>query len=145
MDDFFNTINEWVEQTQSDIDNVLQTVVLLVGQSVVRLSPVDTGRFKGNWQLSIDETIDNSLIRQDPEGTQTLADIARTANRFTAGQVAYIQNHVLYGTDIEYGLYNGPTQKVTDDGYSRQAPAGVVRVTAAEFIEIVNQAVRMVK
>lgn len=145
MADFLETINDWIEQTRSDIDNVLQTVVLLIGQSVVTLSPVDTGTFKGNWQLSIGETIDNSLIRQDPTGEQTLNDIASKVTQFTAGQVAYIQNHVLYGNDLEYGLYNGPTQKVTDEGFSRQAPAGMVRVTAARFSQIVDQAVRLVK
>ena len=143
MDDFLDTIYEWVENTEASIDNVLQTVVLLIGRSVVTLSPVDTGRFRGNWQLSIDETIDNSLVRMDPEGSQTLADIARTANRFTAGQVAYIQNHVLYGNDLEHGLYNGPTAKVTDQGYSRQAPAGMVQVTEAKFLKIVDEALRL--
>ena len=143
MVDFADAINEWVEETQSHIDNALQTMVLLIGRSVVTLSPVDTGRFRGNWQLSIDETIDNSLVRYDPEGTQTLNDIARTANRFTAGQVAYIQNHVLYGNDLEHGLYNGPTAKVTEQGYSRQAPAGMVQVTEAKFLKIVEQAVKL--
>jgi hypothetical protein len=143
MDNFMDVINEWVEKVDRDIDRVLQTVVLLVGRSVVTLSPVDTGRFKGNWQMSIDETIDNSLVRYDPEGTQTLNDMARVANRFTAGQMAYIQNHVLYGTDLELGLYNGPTAKVTDDGFSRQAPAGMVSVTEAKFLSIVNEAVKL--
>lgn len=142
-DDFLDTINEWVEETESRIDNVLQTVVLLVGKSVVSLSPVDSGRFRGNWQLSIDSTIDSATLRQDPEGTQTLAEMASKVNSFTAGQVAYIQNHVLYGNDLEYGLYNGPTQKVTADGFSRQAPAGVVRITAARFRRIVEQAVQL--
>lgn len=143
MADFMDVINEWVEETESTIDNVLQTVVLLIGRQLVTLSPVDTGRFRGNWQLSIGETIDNSIIRDDPSGTETLNDIAKVANRFTAGQVAYIQNHVLYGNDLEYGLYNGPTQKVTEQGFSRQAPEGVVRITAAKFRRIVDEAVRL--
>lgn len=143
MADFMDVINEWVEETESTIDNVLQTVVLLIGRQLVTLSPVDTGRFRGNWQLSIGETVDNSLIRDDPSGNETLNDIAKVANRFTAGQVAYIQNHVLYGNDLEYGLYNGPTQKVTEQGFSRQAPEGVVRITAAKFRRIVDEAVRL--
>lgn len=127
---FLDAIYEWVEQTESNIDNSLQTMVLLIGRSLVTLSPVDTGRFKGNWQLSIDSTIDNSTLRLDPEGDAVLAEFARKINSFTAGQIAYIQNHVLYGYDLEYGS-------------STQAPDGVVRVTAAQFGRIVEEAVRM--
>lgn len=143
MADFMDTINEWIEQTENRIDDVLQTIAIKVGESVVRLSPIDTGRFRGNWQMSIDSTATSSLLRYDLNGQPTINAIASVANSFTAGQVAYIQNHVLYGTDLEYGNYNGPTAKVTDEGFSRQAPHGMVRVTEAQFLNIVNEAVRL--
>ncbi|ANA49258.1 hypothetical protein PMW_133 [Pseudomonas phage phiPMW] len=145
MDNFLDTIYEWVENTESNIDNALQTMVLLIGNSVVTLSPVDTGRFKGNWQLTIGEMAGNSLVRYDPQGTAVLNEMARTVTQFTAGQIAYIQNHVLYGNDLEHGLYNGPTQKVTEEGYSRQAPEGMVQITASKFQKIVADAVRLSK
>lgn len=143
MADFMDVINEWIEETEVRIDNVLQTIAIKVGESVVRLSPVDTGRFRGNWQMTIDNTASSSLLRYDQQGQSTINAIAAVANGFTAGQIAYIQNHVLYGDDLEYGLYNGPTAKVTDEGFSRQAPAGMVRVTEAQFLSIVNEAVRL--
>lgn len=143
MANFLDTINEWVEATEKRIDETLQTITIKVGESVIMLSPVDTGRFRGNWQLTIDSTSANSLVRYDQDGSSTLAMLAAKANSFTAGQVAYIQNHVLYGHDLEWGTYNGPTQKVTAEGFSTQAPAGMVRVTEADFIRIVNDAVRI--
>lgn len=143
MADFMDVINEWVEHTETVMDDILQTIVFKVGESVVRLSPVDTGRFRGNWQLSIDSTANSSLVRYDKDGQSTINEIASRANSFTAGQVAYIQNHVLYGNDLEYGLYNGPTSKVTDEGFSRQAPSGMVRITEMQFDSIVAEAVRL--
>lgn len=143
MADFMDVINEWVEHTETVMDDILQTIVFKVGESVVRLSPVDTGRFRGNWQLSIDSTPGSSLVRYDKDGQSTINEIASRANSFTAGQVAYIQNHVLYGNDLEYGLYNGPTSKVTDEGFSRQAPSGMVRITEMQFDSIVAEAVRL--
>lgn len=130
--DFLDTIYEWIEETETKIDDVLQTIVLKIGNSVVTLSPVDTGRFKGNWQLSIDTGTSASILRYDQEGTSTLADMAKKVNTFTAGQIAYIQNHVLYGDALEYG-------------YSPQArdPDGMVRVTEAKFLRIVDEAVRL--
>lgn len=145
MADFMDTINEWVEHTETQIDDVLQTIVFKIGESVVRLSPVDTGRFRGNWQLTIDGTSSSSLVRYDKDGQSTINEIASKANSFTAGQVAYIQNHVLYGNDLEYGLYNGPTAKVTDEGFSKQAPSGMVRITEMQFSNIVAEAVRLHK
>lgn len=143
MADFMDTINKWIETTESKIDDVLQTIAIKVGESVVTLSPVDTGRFRGNWQMTIDSPASSSLLRYDQDGHTTIAEIAAKANSFTAGQIAYIQNHVLYGNDIEYGLYNGPTSKVTDEGFSRQAPAGVLRITESQFVKIVQDAIRL--
>lgn len=132
MDNFEDQIARFIEETQQKVDDVLQTIVIQIGRTLVTLSPVDTGRFKGNWQLSIDVGTNASLLRQDPNGYATIADIASTANRFTAGQVAYIQNHLLYGNDLEYGS-------------SRQAPDGVLRVTEMRFRRIVDEAIRLHK
>lgn len=132
MVDFMDAINTWIEETEQKIDDALQTIVLKLGETVVTLSPVDTGRFKGNWQLSIDSTTSASLLRQDPDGYATLADMAKKVNSFTAGQIAYLQNHVLYGHDLEYGS-------------SKQAPDGVVRITAMRFHRIVEEAVLLHK
>jgi hypothetical protein len=130
MADFLDTITQWIEETEQRVDETLQTIVLKIGESVVTLSPVDTGRFRGNWQLGIDQTTTSSLVRMDPEGFATLSEIAQKVNTFTAGQIAYIQNHVLYGYDLEYGS-------------SMQAPDGVVRVTAQRFARIVNEAIAL--
>lgn len=145
MANFEDIVNEWVEQTEEKIDDILQTIIIKVGTMVVRLSPVDTGRFRANWHLSIDRESGVSSMSFDQEGQSTINLIASAANSFTAGQVAYIQNNVLYGNDLEWGLYNGPTQKVTADGYSTQAPSGMVRVTEAEFLNIVNEAIQLNK
>lgn len=132
MDNFEDQIARFIEETQQKVDDVLQTIVIQIGRTLVTLSPVDTGRFKGNWQLSIDAGTNASLLRQDPNGYATIAEITSTANRFTAGQVAYIQNHLLYGNDLEYGS-------------SRQAPDGVLRVTEMRFRRIVDEAIRLHK
>ncbi len=131
-DNFMDVINSWVDETEKKMDDILQTIVIMVGQSVVTLSPVDTGLFKGNWQLSIDTGTTSSLLREDQEGFEVMADITKTAKTFTAGQIAYIQNHVLYGFDLEHGS-------------SPQArdPDGMVMVTAVKFNKIVADAVRL--
>lgn len=130
MANFEDVINQWVEETQVKIDDILQDIVILIGKNVITLSPVDTGLFKGNWQLSIDSGSSGVIDRLDPSGSAALAELSSKANMFTAGQIAYIQNHLDYGYDLEYGS-------------SKQAPDGVVRVTEARFLRIVAEAVAL--
>jgi hypothetical protein len=130
MVSFEDQIARFIEETNVKIDETLQTIVLKIGRNLVTLSPVDTGRFKGNWQLSIGTGSNSSLTREDKEGSATLSEIATKVNAFSAGQIAYLQNHVLYGYDLEYGS-------------SKQAPDGVVRITEAIFTRIVNEAIAL--
>lgn len=132
MSDFFDIVNGWVEETEKTLDDVLQTIVIMVGKSVITLSPVDTGLFRGNWQLTFTGT-DGPITRLDQTGNATTAELVDRANSFTAGQVAYIQNHIHYGYDLEYG------------SSQRQAPHGMVRVTAARFNQIVKEALALHK
>ena len=127
---FEDVINRWVEETEDSVKSILQTLVFRIGNEVVRLSPVDTGRFKGNWQLTIGAPSASSLLRYDESGGITLGDMQRVVRTLTPGQVAYIQNTVAYGYDLEYGS-------------SGQAPEGMVRITQAKFAMLVNEAVRL--
>jgi len=129
---FEDVINRWVEEVEDDVKSILQTIVFRIGREVVTLSPVDTGRFKGNWQLTIGSPATGSLLRYDESGGITLSDMSRVVRTLSPGQVAYIQNTVAYGYDLEHGS-------------SKQAPYGIVNVTTSEgkFKQIVNEAVRL--
>lgn len=129
---FEDIINRWVEEVEDDVKSILQTIVFRIGREVVTLSPVDTGRFKGNWQLTIGSPATGSLLRYDESGGITLSDMSRVVRTLSPGQVAYIQNTVAYGYDLEHGS-------------SKQAPYGIVNVTTSEgkFKQIVNEAVRL--
>lgn len=140
---FSDVISEWVEAVESKMDNIFQTVVIQAGEIVVRISPVDSGLFRGNWQLVIDNETSGAISRLDTEGSSTIAAIASKANNLRAGQIAYILNHIEYGYDLENGTYRGPTAKVTEEGFSRQAPMGIVRTTPAKLKELVLQAARL--
>lgn len=128
MADFMSVIDTWIEETEQHIDRILRTLIINIGESVVELSPVDTGRFKGNWQMTVNSPATASLLRYDKSGSITLADIRAKANTFTAGEVAYIQNHVLYGHDLEYGS-------------SRQSE-GMVRITKMNFLRLLDDAIK---
>ncbi|BBP60361.1 hypothetical protein PHLH4_39510 [Pseudomonas sp. St316] len=126
---FAESLAAFVEQARGAIDDVFREVVIEIGSSVIRLSPVDTGRFKGNWQLTIGAPATHSLDSFDKAGHETIAELVSQANQLEAGQVAYIVNNLVYGIPLEYG-------------HSAQAPAGMVQITLARFQQIVLEAIR---
>lgn len=89
-------------------------IALQVLSGVVLKTPVDTGRARGNWQTTINQAPDSELLSANPigDGVAALADLPP----FVA---IYISNNVPYINRLE-------------DGYSRQAPAGMVAVTLQE-------------
>lgn len=125
---FTQQLTEFVTETEKSITDVFQQIVIKVGESVIYLSPVLTGRFRGNWQMTEGTPSNFSLIRYDPDGASTLSEIVSRAANLSAGEVAYIVNNLTYGALIETG------------NHSLQAPNGVIRVTEARFTEIVNDA-----
>ncbi|WP_024696150.1 hypothetical protein [Pseudomonas syringae] len=128
---FAETLRQFRDKALSDMDEVFRKVVIEIGSSVVRLSPVDTGRFRGNWQLTIDSPASASLDNYDKEGFETIAKMVAGAQDLTFGQTAYIVNNLIYAIPLEYG-------------HSQQALAGMVRITQERFQAIVAQALREV-
>ena len=126
---FFSQVSDWVEDVKEALDEGLSEIVFLVGESVVTLSPVKTGRFRGNWQLTINGLSNTSLIRYDKSGGETLKEIMDKSQTFTYGEIAYIQNNILYGPRLE-------------EGSSQQAPNGMVAITEDRFTSIVNDVMR---
>lgn len=126
---FAESLAAFAEQTKEAIDDVFREVVIEIGTSVIRLSPVDTGRFKGNWQFTVGAPSNQSVDTFDKAGHETIAALVAEVSRLEAGQVAYIVNNLVYGVPLEYG-------------HSAQAPAGMVQITLARFQQIVEEAIR---
>lgn len=126
--DFEAQLEDFRELAMAAIEQTIQDIVIQVGESLINLSPVDTGRFKANWQFTIGAPANSSLIATDKEGDETIAKLIAAVNALEPGQVAYIVNTLIYAIPLEYG-------------HSQMAPNGMVRLTIAEFDRIVAEAV----
>nr|WP_308811080.1 HK97 gp10 family phage protein [Pseudomonas protegens] len=113
------------------MNEVFRRVMIEIGSTVIRLSPVDTGRFKGNWQFTVDAPATASLDNYDKEGHDTVARLVADVQHLTFGQTAYLVNNLVYSIPLEYG-------------HSSQAPTGMLRITINGFQQMVDQAVREV-
>lgn len=128
---FAEQLQQFRDQTLETMDEVFRRVMIEIGTTVIRLSPVDTGRFRGNWQFTVDAPASASLDNYDADGHETIAKLVADVQHLSYGQTAHLVNNLIYSIPLEYG-------------HSGQAPAGMVRITLAGFQQMVEQAVREV-
>lgn len=125
--DFAVDIAKFVAKAKGNVDLVVRKISLELFKRVVIKSPVDTGRFKGNWQVAIGSIPSGVLQIDDKDGTATLSKITAATLGLKAGQTIYLVNNLEYARPLEYG-------------HSKQAPKGMIRTTIAEFPQVVNKA-----
>ena len=112
-----------------------QRMVSVVRNSIIELctrvqikSPIHSGSFRSSWTGSIGSTpyVVNVNIKQGDSHRNDWLSVAQTVN---PGNVFWFANGQPYGPLLEY------------EGHSPQAPSGMVRITIAEFPQIVRSAV----
>uniref|UniRef100_A0AB39ABE1 Tail completion or Neck1 protein n=1 Tax=Pectobacterium phage Amona TaxID=3158137 RepID=A0AB39ABE1_9CAUD len=93
------------------------------------------GRFRANWQVGIDNIPTGQIDAVDPSGSKTTAAALSVLSTFKVGttQRIYFVNNLPYGYPLEY------------EGHSKQAPAGMVRISCIEFDNFVKEALGEVK
>lgn len=129
---FAADVRKWAEKAKLNAETVIKKVVIDLHASVVIKSPVDTGRFRANWQYRADGLPNVALDAEDKSGSATLAKASRQiASTLMSGRIHYIANHLPYARPLEYG-------------HSKQAPGGMVRITVSEFRQKVAKAAREV-
>jgi hypothetical protein len=86
-------------------------------KSVVLMSPVRTGRFRANWQMTLD--------------TPATGALDTTANTAIARGEPIIAQLPAYG--VSWLVNNLPYAARLESGYSQQAPTGMLAVTVARL------------
>lgn len=126
-------LTKWVAKAQGNVDKVLRQTLVLASQQIVERSPFDTGRFRANWQFSVggpDLTITDET---DKTGEPTKARIKAQVQLIKAGPTVYLTNSLPYAYRLEF------------EGWSSQAPNGMVRVTLAGLQSAINDYVARIR
>lgn len=128
MSAFIQAIRRFVTKTDGKVEDAARKIVIDAFTEVILRSPVDTGRFRGNWQVAIGAVPDGALDLADPGGAATVSAVTAAAMGLKAGDVIYLANNLPYAMRLEYG-------------HSSQAPGGMVRLTAARFQAIAGKVI----
>lgn len=104
---------------------VVKASLFALGASIEYKSPVDKGRFKGNW-LTAFGSADTSVSESAED---SLGQMSTKLGSFKMGEVVYFTNSLPYAMPLEYGS-------------SEQAPSGMVRLSVRNWQSIVNKEIR---
>lgn len=119
-------ISKWVKATNGNLELVARRTVLDMFGRVVDKSPVDEGRFINDWQASVGSAATGQINQPDKSGQRAREEIRRVADNLKIGETAYLTNNLPYAERLE------------NEGWSQQAPQGMVATTAQEFGGIVD-------
>lgn len=111
------------EVVEEQIVAVTQKIALEALRKVVLRSPVDTGRFRANWNVSFGSPDLAVTDDRDKPGERTIAEGRSKIESMRSSTVIWISNNLPYANRLE-------------NGWSKQAPAGMVALTFAELATI---------
>lgn len=134
--EFSGNIDKWIDQVESGLTDVVQIFGEKVHAALVDIAPVDTGRFKGNMQITANKPPLYALNQYDKDGEKTKAEGKRALYALLHGGGAvksiYFSNMLIYANALEYG-------------HSKQAPEGVFGIVAIRLRSYMADAIREAK
>ncbi len=156
----FAKLDQWAQKTNKNIEKVTIGTILSLTSYTIKGTPVGNpdlwvtknsdgqyvdyvayrgypegyigGTARGNWQASINSPIMNEIARSDENGNATIAATKNAIDQ-AFGNVYYLTNNVPYIRRLEY------------EGWSTQAPSGMLRVTVARFNQTLEEELRKIK
>lgn len=127
---FSDDLGKFSVKTKGIGDKVLRQSAFDLFASIVRQTPVDTGVLRNNWFATIGTRSTETTEDEDKAGAGTLSRIEDVLDSAEWSSTVYLTNNLDYSIPIEY------------DGWSAQAPQGMVRVNVARWDTIVKNNAR---
>jgi len=117
-------LKKFNKKTTHITEEVFKGTVIGLFNKVVSRTPVKTGRLRKSWRPTINSP---SVSLKKANGDAIITKVSQAK----LGDSIFLVNNLPYAQKIEAGKPNA--------GSSNQAPAGMVRVTVAEYQKIINE------
>jgi len=114
--------------TETQFIRILRKIGLQLLRAIVMRTPVDTGRARANWQVTINtDSIESASDSTDKSGGSTISkgsSVLGVLRNMSINQIQsiFISNNVEYIVDLE-------------NGHSGQAPRGMVYLSVRQIAE----------
>lgn len=145
-------LEQYAKVKKKQIEDIRRSFVFLLYANVVKRTPIDTGRARGNWAVTSNTPSDSIEAEAKTARHKSVDDLPV----IRADESAFITNNLPYINTLEYGGYpknpkhgswvkgkKGKGRYVikSKGGFSKQAPNGMVGVTVAEANRLFKMAV----
>lgn len=145
-------LEKYADAKKQSIKKVRKSFAISVFKGIVEKTPVDTGRARGNWQITIGQDSTKVLDRKCKNG-ENITEESQKVNEVNGDETIYISNNLPYISKLEYGGYVSPVKKGTwkkgkgyevrsANGFSKQAPQGMVGLTLANMERFIKKAIK---
>ncbi|WP_445364960.1 hypothetical protein ACJJJB_11650 [Microbulbifer sp. ANSA001] len=124
---FSASLKKFNDDALAEADRLYRATNIELFNSVIRDTPVDTGRARGNWQTTVGTPAQSSSLRLDRSGAEAQAEVIQNVSGLD--KVNYLINNLPYIQPLEYG-------------HSKQAPAGMVRRNVLRIKSIIRRIIR---
>lgn len=121
------SIKEFQRLFAAENDFIIQEATRRVSNSIVRLNPVDEGDSVAEWDAMVGRWPADTKQQPDPKKTRTRKRLADMFRDVKFGQAVFFENTDPIAARLEFG-------------YSKQAPQGIVRLTARRWRQFVRGA-----
>lgn len=117
--------------TLAQSNRALRATVVKNWGDVIKSTPVDEGRARGGWQVTQGSPASSSDSASKTKGP---AFVLSKTNNEMFGKKWFLTNNLPYILKLEFGGYGTKNPvDVTPQGFSKQAPAGMVRINTVKF------------
>jgi hypothetical protein len=160
--DFTINVSAFVKKAKLAPNVVLRKIALDLFRAVVLRTPVDTGMLRSNWQVGLGTMPSGTIGAPDKNGARVLREITDQTSRAEWGTSVFLVNNLPYASVVEYGSFPNPPKRGTyvpsgktkygitgpgwvkrsENGFSKQAPSGMVRVSLAETKAHIDRIIR---
>lgn len=144
---FTLAVQKVADQLQTDFATEARRLALTIFSRVVLRTPIDDGLLRNNWQLSLNVPSDVVKTTADKSGGTAITEGQQALALFSVGDGIWLSNNLPYAAVWEYGTFMPPNpgpssdprpgrkgEILVVDGYSLQAPTGMLGVTIEEVI-----------
>ena len=117
----------WAKKQNTKLNDTRNSIAIQIYSEVVKNTPRDTGRACGNWHVS-KVTPEREILERTSDKVPLGEEISKI-NSTVGDDTIYIQNNLPYIERLE-------------NGWSGQAPQGMVRLTMQQVESFINKAVK---
>ncbi|QHJ82310.1 MAG: hypothetical protein [Bacteriophage sp.] len=129
---FHGSIDEWIDAAGAGVEQVAEEFLIAVNNDIILRSPVDTGRFRGNWQVTLNDMPMHSVNLYSKTGQESIERGEAVIRGIFSGGAAvrsvHFSNLLIYANALEYG-------------HSQQAPLGVLGLVSIRLRTYMNEAI----